>query len=143
VLFRVYWTDAPRWLYTPIYIAIGWSALFFIPGFIDGATSRLGTGMAIGVLVLIAAGGVLYTLGGAVYGFKFGPTPARGGSASTRSSTPSRSSPSSPTTSASRWRRTRCAERTAAVSLLTSRNQRVVRLVVQGKPCPPPRSCDV
>ena len=75
VLFRVFWTDAPRWLYTPIYIAMGWSALFFIPGFIDGATSRLGTGMAIGVLVLIAAGGVLYTLGGAVYGFKF-PDPS-------------------------------------------------------------------
>ena len=75
VLFRVFWTDAPRWLYTPIYIAMGWSALFFIPGFIDGATSRLGTGMAIGVLVLIAAGGVLYTLGGAVYGFKY-PNPS-------------------------------------------------------------------
>lgn len=75
VLFRVFWTDAPRWLYTPIYMAMGWSALFFIPGFIDGATSRLGTGMAIGVLVLIAAGGLLYTLGGAVYGFKF-PNPS-------------------------------------------------------------------
>ena len=75
VLFRVFWTDAPRWLYTPIYIAMGWAAVFFIPGFIDGATSRLGSGMAIGVLVLIAAGGVLYTLGGAVYGFKF-PNPS-------------------------------------------------------------------
>ena len=75
VLFRVFWTDAPRWLYTPIYIAMGWAAVFFIPGFIDGASSRLGTGMAIGVLVLIAAGGVLYTLGGAVYGFKF-PNPS-------------------------------------------------------------------
>jgi hemolysin III len=75
VLFRVFWTDAPRWLYTPIYIAMGWAAVFFIPGFIDGASSRLGTGMAIAVLVLIAAGGVLYTLGGAAYGFKF-PNPS-------------------------------------------------------------------
>ncbi len=75
VLFRVFWTDAPRWLYTPIYIAMGWAAVFFIPGFIDGATSRFGTGMAIGVLVLIASGGVLYTLGGAAYGFKF-PNPS-------------------------------------------------------------------
>jgi len=75
VLFRVFWTDAPRWLYTPIYIAMGWAAVFFIPGFIDGASNRLGTGMAISVLVLIAAGGVLYTLGGAVYGFKF-PNPS-------------------------------------------------------------------
>jgi len=75
VLFRVFWTDAPRWLYTPIYIAMGWAAVFFIPGFIDGASNRLGTGMAIAVLVLIAAGGVLYTLGGAAYGFKF-PNPS-------------------------------------------------------------------
>ena len=75
VLFRIFWTDAPRWLYTPIYIAMGWAAVFFIPGFIDGATERLGTGTAVGVLVLIAAGGVLYTLGGAVYGFKF-PDPS-------------------------------------------------------------------
>ncbi len=37
VLFRVFWTDAPRWLYTPIYIGMGWAAVFFIPGFIDGA----------------------------------------------------------------------------------------------------------
>jgi hemolysin III len=75
VLFRVFWTDAPRWLYTPIYIAMGWAAVFFIPGFIDGATNRLGAGMAIGVLVLIASGGILYTLGGAAYGFKF-PNPS-------------------------------------------------------------------
>jgi hemolysin III len=68
--FRVFWTDAPRWLYTPIYMAMGWAAVFFIPGFINGATSRLGVGMGIGVLVLIAAGGLLYTIGGAVYGFK-------------------------------------------------------------------------
>lgn len=70
VLFRVLWTDAPRWLYTPLYIGLGWSAVFFIPGFIDGAATRLGTGTGIAVLVLVAAGGVLYTLGGLVYGFK-------------------------------------------------------------------------
>ena len=29
VLFRVFWTDAPRWLYTPLYIALGWAAVFF------------------------------------------------------------------------------------------------------------------
>lgn len=70
VLFRVFWTDAPRWLYTPIYIGMGWAAVFFIPGFIDGASSRLGTGAGTAVLVLVAVGGVFYTLGGIVYGFK-------------------------------------------------------------------------
>jgi hemolysin III len=70
VLFRVFWTDAPRWLHTPIYIALGWAAVFFLPGFAQGASQRLGTPMAIAVLVLIAAGGALYTLGGVVYGFQ-------------------------------------------------------------------------
>lgn len=69
VLFRVFWTDAPRWLYTPMYIALGWAALFFVPNFIDGAT-RFSAGIAIATLVLVAAGGLLYTVGGVVYGLK-------------------------------------------------------------------------
>ena len=69
VLFRIFWTDAPRWLYTPIYIALGWAAIFFIPGFFQGATA-LGVGVGVAVFVLILAGGALYTAGGVVYGFK-------------------------------------------------------------------------
>lgn len=68
VLFRVFWTDAPRWLYTPIYIAMGWAAVFFIPAFLDGART-LG-GMGIAAFVMIVVGGALYTFGGVVYGFK-------------------------------------------------------------------------
>lgn len=70
VLFRVFWIGAPRWLYTPLYIGLGWAAVFFIPGFIEGGQRVLGTGMAIAVLTLVAAGGALYTMGGVVYGFK-------------------------------------------------------------------------
>ena len=62
VLFRVFWTDAPRWLYTPIYIALGWAAVFFIPGFFEGATD-LGLGIGIAIFVLITTGGFLYTRG--------------------------------------------------------------------------------
>ncbi|HEX2550117.1 MAG TPA: hemolysin III family protein [Nocardioidaceae bacterium] len=62
VLFRVFWNDAPRWLYTPIYIALGWAAVFYFGDFVDNASTA--------VLVLMAVGGVLYTLGGVVYGFK-------------------------------------------------------------------------
>jgi hemolysin III len=69
VLFRVFWADAPRWLYTPIYIALGWAAVFFIPSFADGA-ERLGVGIGTAVIVLVIVGGGLYTLGGVVYGFK-------------------------------------------------------------------------
>ncbi len=69
MLFRIFWTDAPRWLYTPMYIALGWAAVFFIPQFVAGA-HRFSGGIAIAVLTLVAAGGVLYTLGGVVYGLK-------------------------------------------------------------------------
>jgi len=69
VLFRVFWTDAPRWLYVPIYAALGWAAVFFIPSFLAGAT-RLGMGIGIATFTLIVVGGALYTCGGVVYGFQ-------------------------------------------------------------------------
>ena len=67
--FRVFWTDAPRWLYVPIYIALGWAAIFFMPSLFDGAT-RLGLGIGIATFTMICVGGALYTFGGVVYGFK-------------------------------------------------------------------------
>ena len=69
VAFRVVWVDAPRWLYTPIYIALGWAAVFFIGDFIEGG-QRLGVGIGTAVLVLAVVGGTLYTLGAIVYGFR-------------------------------------------------------------------------
>jgi hemolysin III len=62
VAFRIFWNDAPRWLYTPIYVALGWAAVFFLDDFVDSAQTS--------VLILMAVGGLLYTLGGIVYGFK-------------------------------------------------------------------------
>ncbi len=62
VLFRVFWVRAPRWLYTPIYLALGWVAVFWLQDFyhLGGAA----------VLTLIAVGGGLYSLGAVVYGLK-------------------------------------------------------------------------
>ncbi len=62
VLFRVFWVGAPRWLYTPIYVALGWVAVFYF-----GPLLTFG-GPAI--VTLIAVGGLLYTLGAVVYGTK-------------------------------------------------------------------------
>jgi hemolysin III len=69
VLFRIFWTDAPRWLFVPIYMALGWAAVFFIPAFLEGAT-KLGIGVGIATFTMILVGGALYTFGGVVYGFK-------------------------------------------------------------------------
>ncbi|WP_228980447.1 hemolysin III family protein [Streptomyces sp. DH12] len=62
IAFRVFWVGAPRWLYTPCYIAMGWVAVFFLPDF-------LRTG-GVAVLVLVVVGGLLYSAGGVVYGIK-------------------------------------------------------------------------
>ncbi|MEZ0578424.1 hemolysin III family protein [Nocardioides sp. MH1] len=74
IFFKVFWPSAPRWLSAPIYIAMGWAALFFIPAFFDGALA-LGVGVGVAVFVLIAVGGALYTVGGLVYGFQW-PDPS-------------------------------------------------------------------
>lgn len=62
VLLKVFWISAPRWLYVPLYIALGWVAVWFLPDFwITGGPA---------LVALIAAGGIAYTLGAIVYGFK-------------------------------------------------------------------------
>ena len=67
VLFRIFWTDAPRWLYVPIYVGLGWAAIFWAGEF-RAAGEPL-------VLALIVLGGLLYTAGAVVYGVKR-PNPA-------------------------------------------------------------------
>jgi hemolysin III len=62
VLFRVLWVGAPRWLYTPIYVALGWVAVFFFGPLLAGGGPL--------VMSLIVTGGVLYTIGAVVYGTK-------------------------------------------------------------------------
>ena len=62
ILFRMFWVQAPRWLYTPIYLALGWAAVFYFPAFFRGAS--------VAVLVTMIVGGALYTVGGLVYGFR-------------------------------------------------------------------------
>lgn len=66
VLARIFWFSAPRWLYTPIYVILGWVAVFYFWDLWYGA------GQA--VVWLILAGGLCYTAGALVYIFKW-PNP--------------------------------------------------------------------
>lgn len=61
VFFRVFWVGAPRWLYVPIYVLLGTTALFFLPQF-------WAAGMA--ETLLICIGGALYIAGAVIYGIK-------------------------------------------------------------------------
>src|SRR4051794_18942368 len=67
VLARVFWLGAPRWFYVPVYVALGWVAVWFFPEFYRSG------GLAI--VLLIAGGGLAYTLGAVVYGTKW-PNPS-------------------------------------------------------------------
>ena len=62
VVFRVAWLSAPRWLYTSLYIGLGWAALAVLP--------QLARGAGPVALSLVVAGGVLYSLGGVVYALR-------------------------------------------------------------------------
>lgn len=56
-----FWSSAPRAVYVPIYIALGWAALLYLPKF--AAADAV-------IMSLIVIGGVLYTVGGIVYALK-------------------------------------------------------------------------
>lgn len=74
IALKLFWPQHPRWLSAPIYIALGWAAVFFIPQFFEGAMA-LGVGIGVATFVLILVGGALYTFGGLVYGLKW-PDPS-------------------------------------------------------------------
>lgn len=59
---RIVWLHAPRWVYTPIYVALGWVAVGYMSAFWETGGPA--------VVWLIIAGGVAYTLGAVVYATK-------------------------------------------------------------------------
>ena len=62
IAFRVFWLHAPRWLYTPTYMVLGWAAIGFAPGFLASGQPW--------AIAMAATGGVLYTIGGVIYGIR-------------------------------------------------------------------------
>ncbi|MGX7678147.1 PAQR family membrane homeostasis protein TrhA [Jatrophihabitans sp. DSM 45814] len=56
------WPDAPRWISVPLYIALGWVAVFVLPELLHN--------YGVATLVLVGLGGVIYTVGALAYAFK-------------------------------------------------------------------------
>ena len=61
-LIRIFWLNAPRFVYVPLYIALGWAAVFFLPAFWHKG--------GVAVFLLILLGGIFYTAGGIIYATK-------------------------------------------------------------------------
>ncbi|MFJ2542348.1 hemolysin III family protein [Microbacterium sp. NPDC087589] len=61
ILFRVFWINAPRWLYVALYLLLGWAAVMYLADlFVANAT----------MMALVIIGGLLYTGGAIVYALK-------------------------------------------------------------------------
>ena len=60
------WTPAPAWVGVPLYMLLGWIAVWFVGPIMQGA--------GVAALVLLIVGGVLYSIGGVFYALKW-PNP--------------------------------------------------------------------
>lgn len=61
VIFRLVWTDAPRWLYTPIYVALGLAAVLYLGEFFQANLVAA---------IMTCAGGAFYIVGAVFYALK-------------------------------------------------------------------------
>lgn len=62
VALKLAWPTAPAWVGVPIYVALGWVAVFVLPGLLHGG--------GVAALVLLLVGGALYTAGAVVYALR-------------------------------------------------------------------------
>jgi hemolysin III len=62
VAVKLLWINAPRWLYTGVYIAMGWLALL--------GGKELLTTLPVGAIVWLLVGGITFTVGAVIYATK-------------------------------------------------------------------------
>jgi hemolysin III len=62
VILKLSWPTAPRWVGVPLYIGLGWVAVFVLTDILHFA--------GVASMVLLAVGGLFYTVGGIVYGIR-------------------------------------------------------------------------
>jgi hemolysin III len=62
VALKTAWPHAPAWVGVPIYLALGWVAVFVLPDLMHNA--------GVAALVLLLVGGLLYSVGGLMYALR-------------------------------------------------------------------------
>lgn len=63
---RVFWLNAPRWIYVPLYLGLGWAAVMYLQDLLAANFA---------MMILVIAGGLAYSLGAVVYALKW-PNPS-------------------------------------------------------------------
>jgi hemolysin III len=72
IVMKIFWMNAPRWLYTLFYVGMGWLAVIAIPPLVRS--------MPAGGIAWLLIGGVFYTVGAVIYALKRpNPIPGRFG----------------------------------------------------------------
>lgn len=62
IIFKMFFLNVPRWLYTSVYIIMGWMAIFVIVPLYRAAGWK--------AILWLVLGGIFYTVGGVIYGLK-------------------------------------------------------------------------
>lgn len=62
VFFKVFWINAPRWLYTGIYLGMGWISVFLL--------GKIYSTVGLAGVLLLVAGGISYSVGAVIYALK-------------------------------------------------------------------------
>lgn len=60
VAFKLFWIGVPKWITIPVYLTLGWAAVFYIPAIWDEGGAL--------IFLLVAGGGLAYTVGAIIYG---------------------------------------------------------------------------
>jgi len=63
IVLKVCWPSAPRWLGVPLYLLLGWVAVWYAPTIIHIA--------GVAAMVLLAVGGGFYSIGGLLYALRW------------------------------------------------------------------------
>ena len=66
VALKMFWPSSPRWVGVPLYLLLGYAAIWFAPTLLAGG--------GVTVVGLLIAGGVLYNIGAVLYGVRW-PNP--------------------------------------------------------------------
>jgi hemolysin III len=66
IVARVGWIRAPRFVYVPLYVGLGWAAVMYMPDLFVANFA---------MMILVIVGGLLYSLGAVIYAIKW-PNPA-------------------------------------------------------------------
>jgi len=68
-LLKMFWPSSPRWVGVPLYLLLGWVAVWFTVTILHNA--------GVAAMVLLFVGGALYSIGGILYGLRWpDPWPA-------------------------------------------------------------------